>query len=95
MAVSVGVTWGYLGAQDLWISTPGDWAFPVVWTTTDAIRQGKWALGMAEVTAEQQAAIATDNTIHTFDLASERFQRFQDPPAGRRTGEYISASPGD
>ena len=58
--------------------------FPAVWTTTDAIRQGKWALGMAEVTPAQQAAIDTDNTIHTFNLANERFQRFQDLPAGRR-----------
>lgn len=77
--------------------TPNHWApriilirngatgyFPVRWTTTDAIRANKWAVGAADVTPEQLTAIQQDSLIRVIDVATERFVTFGSLSAQRR-----------
>ena len=52
--------------MDISRSTGG---FISVWSTTDVIRNFKYAIGVAEVTSDQLTAIAADNRIIVFDEA--------------------------
>lgn len=58
--------------------------FPARWTTTDAIRAEPWAIGIAEVTPEQLAALQADGEIWLLDMATERFAQFNALPSGKR-----------